>query len=358
MNVLKKNGSQEPIDITKIKKQTHFATLGLKGETAEEIEVSAQIHFYDGMPTSDIQKSLISAAESKIDIDRPNASYVAARLYTYDMYHEYLAEVGDLTFKSYIEYGVKAERLNPVLMEFDLDMYGGLIALSDDFIHDNDYLFTFAAIQSFSKKVLRRSNKGVLVELPQFAILANCIVQSYHEKDHFNVVKDLYALISSHGAMTATPTLGNARNVRPQLSSCYIGATPDNIEGIMGSNTDIALLSKFGGGVGWDWHDVRGMEAPVDNVAKASGGVVPFLKLTNDVAVAVDQLGCTDRDAEVIYVKNVTIDGEVIDLSEGIGALHRNDDKEALSGFVSNLAYLMDVEDKNKASLALSCLCV
>jgi len=356
MNVTKKDGSLEPIDVNKIKKQTHFATLGLDGETAEEIEASAQIHFYDGISTSDIQRSLISAAESKIDIDRPKASYVAARLYIYNMYHEFLAEIGDLTFESYVEYGVKTKRLNPVLLEFDLNTYGDLIKLSDDFIHDRDYLFTFAAIQSFDKKVLRRNKQGKLVELPQFAMLANCMVESYHESDHLRVVTDLYNLISSHEAMTATPTLGNARNVRPQLSSCYIGATSDNIEGIMAANTDIALLSKFGGGVGWDWHDVRGMGSSVDDVAEASGGIVPFLKMVNDVAVAVDQLGCTSSDAEVIYVKSVVIDGETIDVSEGIGALQRSDDREALSGFASNLAYLMNVEDKNKASLALSCL--
>lgn len=356
MNATKKDGSLERIDITKIKKQTYYATLGLKGETPEELEATAQIHFYDGIPTSDIQKSLISAAESKIDIDRPNATFVAARLFLYNMYHEYRREVGDLSFESYIEHGIKNKKLNPALANFDLNKYGKLIRLSDDFVHDNDYLFTYSAIRGFSIKVLKRNSEDKLIELPQFAMLANCMIEMYHEDNHYEETKKLYELISSHQAMTATPTLGNARSVRPQLSSCYIGATPDNIEGIMGANKDMALLSKFGGGIGWDWCDVRGQGSDVDGVQNASGGIVPFLKMVNDVAIAVDQLGCTSRDAEVLYISSVFKDGRETVLTGGLGALHRIDDKEAISSIASDLAYLMDVEDKNKAALALTCL--
>jgi len=102
--------------------------------------------------------------------------------------------------------------------------------------------------------------------------------------------------------MLATPTLSNARTTRHQLSSCYIGSTPDNIEGIFDSYKEMALLSKYGGGIGWDWSLVRGMGSFIDGHKNAAGGIIPFLKIANDVAIAVDQLG-TRKGAIAVYIE-------------------------------------------------------
>ncbi len=99
--------------------------------------------------------------------------------------------------------------------------------------------------------------------------------------------------------MVATPTLSNGRTPRHQLSSCYIGSTPDNIEGIFDAYKEMALLSKFGGGIGWDWSKVRAMGSSIDGHKHAAGGIIPFLKITNDIAIAVDQLGCVAKDSFV-----------------------------------------------------------
>jgi ribonucleoside-diphosphate reductase alpha chain len=123
--------------------------------------------------------------------------------------------------------------------------------------------------------------------------------------------------------MLATPTLSNARTTRHQLSSCYIGSTPDNIEGIFDSYQEMAMLSKFGGGIGWDWTGIRSMGSFIDGHKNAAGGTVPFLKITNDIAIAVDQLG-TRKGAIAIYMEPWHIDiNDFLDLKKNSGEERR-----------------------------------
>ncbi len=119
--------------------------------------------------------------------------------------------------------------------------------------------------------------------------------------------KEFYDIISKFEVMVATPTLSNARTPRHQLSSCFLGSTSDNIEGIFDAYKEMALLSKFGGGIGWDWSQVRGMGSSIDGHKHAAGGIIPFLKITNDVAIAVDQLG-TRKGAIAVYIEPWHID--------------------------------------------------
>ena len=123
--------------------------------------------------------------------------------------------------------------------------------------------------------------------------------------------------------MLATPTLSNARTTRHQLSSCYVGSTPDNIEGIFDSYKEMALLSKFGGGIGWDWCKVRAMGGSIDGHKNAAGGIIPFLKITNDIAVAVDQLG-TRKGAIAVYIEPWHMDvSDFLDLRKNSGEERR-----------------------------------
>jgi len=121
----------------------------------------------------------------------------------------------------------------------------------------------------------------------------------------------------------ATPTLSNARTPRHQLSSCYIGSTPDNIEGIFDAYAEMAMLSKFGGGIGWDWSQVRSMGSFIDGHKNAAGGTIPFLKITNDIAIAVDQLG-TRKGAIAVYLEPWHIDiNDFLDLKKNSGEERR-----------------------------------
>jgi len=359
MNVIKADGSSEKLDVRKIKKQTKYACKGIKGITPEDIELGAQINFYDCISTKDIQKSLINAAKSMIDVDKPQASFVAARLYMYDMYHSYLSLRKDLSLKTYIEEGVREGILNPMLLSFDIPKYEKLVKCSDGKIFDTDYLFNYAAIVNIDVKILEHDKDGKVLELPSLALITNSMMLSTAESnidDGYLFVKNHYELTSNQYMMTSTPTLGNARKPRPQLSSCYIGATNDNVEGITESYAEIAILSKFGGGIGWDWNEIRANSSEVDGHSGASGGVTPFLKILNDVGLAFDQLGCVSRDAEVLVLDSVTYRSKKIDYSNGIGILKHIDEHEKLSVESSNVMYDTDVEDMNKASLSISCL--
>ena len=361
MNVVKRDGRIEELDVGKIKKYTRAAVKGLEDViTSEEIEADATIHFMDGMKTSDIQLSLIRSASEKIDVDRPEVTYVAARLFLSDLYQKYINTVGELSFVKYIEYGVNIGLLNPIFNTLDIDKYAELIDDSDDLLMERDFLFTYTAIVNLDAKNLKRNIYGNIIELPQYIFLANSIILGLNEpeENRFEFVKKHYNYVSSHKAMTATPTLSNARLVRPTLSSCFIGATFDSIEGINKTHGDMSLMSKFGGGIGWDWNDVRASGTDVDGVPGASGGIVPFLNITNSIANAVDQLGCTTPDTEVLLVESAVLDGNKIDLTTGKYNIRAMDEIEGVSSAMSNKAYEMNIpkDEMNKASLAISCL--
>jgi ribonucleoside-diphosphate reductase alpha chain len=135
--------------------------------------------------------------------------------------------------------------------------------------------------------------------------------------------KEFYDVVSKFEVMLATPTLSNARTNRHQLSSCYIGSSPDNIEGIFDGYKEMALLSKFGGGIGWDWNQIRALGGAIDGHKSAAGGTVPFLKITNDIAIAVDQLG-TRKGAIAVYLEPWHMDiSDFLDLKKNSGEERR-----------------------------------
>ena len=292
IRIKKRSGKLEELDIKKIQKMTAPATDGIAGTNQSELEVDAHLQFIDGMSSSDIQNTLIQTAVSKIDIDRPGWTFVAARLQLFDLYHNVgkalNSEKGNPygKLKDYIEHGVKAGKLFPTLADgFDLEELDKVIA------PERDYLFNYLGIKTLIDRYLVKDNSGSVIELPQHMFMAIAMFLAQDEKDKQQCAIQFYNVISKFEVMLATPTLSNARTNRHQLSSCYIGSTPDNIEGIFDVYGEQALLSKFGGGIGWDWNQIRSLGGIIDGNVKAAGGTVPFLKIENDVALAVDQLG-------------------------------------------------------------------
>ena len=294
IRIQKRSGILEPIDVSKIQKQTIEATEGLDGVSQSELEVDAQIKFVDGMKSSDIQDSLIKTAVDKTDIDRPNWSFVAARLFLYDLYHRVgiatKAEKGSAYchIKDYIEHCTNAGKMIPGLADgYDLEKINKAIDKS------RDYLFNYLGVKTLYDRYLIKDKDGNPIELPQhmFMGVAMFLAQNEVPEMKTDMAIKFYDVVSKFEVMLATPTLSNARTNRHQLSSCYIGSAPDNIEGIFDSYGEMSLLSKYGGGIGWDWNQIRGLGGNIDNTKSAAGGTVPFLKITNDVAIAVDQLG-------------------------------------------------------------------
>ncbi|MCT7444460.1 ribonucleoside-diphosphate reductase subunit alpha [Aliarcobacter cryaerophilus] len=322
--IQKRNGRKEVLDITKIQKMSIEATAGLDGVSQSELELDSHIKFIDGMNSSDIQDALIKTAVEKIDIDVPNWTFVAARLFLYDLYHR----VGIATYgvkgeayrhlKEYINFGIEAGRIIPNLANgYDLDDLNSYIDPSRDF------LFNYLGIKTLYDRYLIKNSKGEPIELPQQMFMAIAMFLAQNEEKKQEKAKEFYDVISKFEVMLATPTLSNARTNRHQLSSCYIGSSPDNIEGIFDGYKEMALLSKYGGGIGWDWNQIRSLGGSIDGHKSAAGGTVPFLKITNDIAIAVDQLG-TRKGAIAVYLEPWHMDiMDFIDLKKNSGEERR-----------------------------------
>ena len=318
IRVVKRNGRIEALDVTKIQKYTSAATEGLKGVNQSELEVDAKLLFRDMITTREIQETLIKTAVDKIDIDRPNWTFVAARLFLYDIYHTVSGFTGYIHLRDYFEKGEKEGRILPGLKEkYDLD------DLNDYIKPERDLQFTYLGLKTLYDRYLIKDKNAKPIELPQHMFMGVAMFLAQNEFDSQTWAKRFYDILSKFEVMAATPTLSNARTTRHQLSSCYIGSTPDNIEGIFDGYKEMALLSKFGGGIGWDWSLVRGMGSYIDGHKHAAGGVVPFLKIANDVAIAVDQLG-TRKGAIAVYLEPWHIDiKEFLELKKNSGEERR-----------------------------------
>jgi len=314
IRVIKRNGRVESLDITKIQKYTSAAVKDLKNVSQSELEVDAKLHFRD----MEIQETLIKTAVEKIDIDRPNWTFVAARLFLYDIYHRVSGFTGYMHLRDYFQRGEQEGRILPGLKEkYDLD------DLNDYIKPERDLQFTYLGLKTLYDRYLIKDKNAEPIELPQQMFMAISMFLAQNEFNPQEWAKRFYDMISKFEVMLATPTLSNARTTRHQLSSCYIGSTPDNIEGIFDAYKEMALLSKFGGGIGWDWNLVRGMGSYIDGHKHAAGGIIPFLKIANDVAIAVDQLG-TRKGAIAVYVEPWHIDiREFLDLKKNSGEERR-----------------------------------
>jgi len=338
ITVIKRDGRREPLDISKIRKYTMAACKDLEGVDYSELELDAKLQFRDGITTQEIQDTLIKTAVDKIDIDRPNWNFVAARLFLYDLYHRVTGFTGYNHLREYFEKGEKAGRIMPGLKEkYDLEDLNSYIK------PERDLQFTYLGIKTLYDRYIIKDKENNPIELPQQLFMGVAMFLAQNEtnpesipesdRDKVNLndpksirgywAKKFYDVISKFEVMVATPTLSNARTTRHQLSSCYVGSMNDNIEGIFDDYKEMALLSKYGGGIGWDFSKIRALGSFIDNHKNAAGGVIPWLKITNDIAIAVDQLG-TRKGAIAVYIEPWHMDIlDFLDLKKNSGEERR-----------------------------------
>ena len=228
----------------------------------------------------------------------PNHALVAARLVLDDLRAEALSFLGlasaathqemqtlyPKALKTYIPKGIELELLDPKLQDFDLERLGAALD------HRYDHLFNYLGIQTLYDRYFIHY-QGTRFELPQVFFMRVAMGLALEEKDKNARAIEFYHLLASFDYMSSTPTLFNAGTLRSQLSSCYLTTVPDDLYGIYGAIRDNAMLSKFAGGLGNDWTPVRAMNAHIKGTNGRSQGVIPFLKVANDTAVAVNQGG-------------------------------------------------------------------
>ena len=325
INVTFKDGHQGPLDTERLLTIITEACEGLEDVSRDAIYDETLKNLYPGVKMEDVRTSLVMTARTMVEKD-PNYSYVTARLLMDTLRSEALTFLGiaetatqsemhyryAATLKPYIEKGVELDLLSPLLLEFDLSLLGEALQA------ERDQQFTYLGLQTLYDRYFIQS-EGIRFELPQVFFMRVAMGLASKEDNREQRAIEFYNLISSFDYMVSTPQLFNSGTLRPQLSSCFLTTVPDDLHGIYSSIRDNAMLSKWAGGLGNDWTPVRALGAHIKGTNGKSQGVVPFLKVVNDTAVAVNQ-GGKRKGAVCSYLETWHLDiEEFLELRKNTG---------------------------------------
>jgi len=320
------DGTLVPLDSARLARIIEEACAGLEGVAAQTVLSEARRNLYDGISLDELALAPILAARTLVETE-PNYSQVSARLLLDKLRREALslvygkpdqatqAEMGERYgdyFSAYLETGIKHERIDPELARFDLTRIAAAIK------PERDLQFQYLGLQTLYDRYFLHAG-GTRFELPQVFFMRVAMGLAIREIDREARAIEFYDLLSSFDFMASTPTLFNAGTLRPQLSSCFLTTVPDDLDGIFKSVKDNALLAKYSGGLGNDWTPVRGLGAHIKGTNGESQGVVPFLKVANDTAIAVNQ-GGKRKGAVCAYLETWHVDiEEFLDLRKNTG---------------------------------------
>ncbi len=353
INITKNDGTVVPLDVEKVAGLINDACEGLDEVSVNEVLDEALKNLYDGVSISDMRTSLVMSARTKVEKE-PNYSFVTARILMDQIRSEALNFLGvaeestyqemekyyPMAFKAYIDKGIELDILNPELKEFDLEKMGAAI----DFTRDNQ--FTYLGLQTLYDRYFIHCD-DVRYELPQVFFMRVSMGLALEEDNREERAIEFYRLLSSFDYMSSTPTLFNSGTKRPQLSSCYLTTIPDDLDGIFSAMKDNALLSKWAGGLGNDWTPVRAMNSYIKGTNGKSQGVVPFLKVANDTAVAVNQ-GGKRKGAMCGYLETWHLDiEEFLELRKNTGDERRRTHDMNTANWVPDLFMKRVEQDKD-----------
>ncbi|WP_020210847.1 ribonucleoside-diphosphate reductase subunit alpha [Gilvimarinus chinensis] len=346
------DGSTAPLDMARVRTVVSEACQGLEDVNEKAILDEAMRNLYDGVSLKDVNTSLVITARTLVEKE-PNYSYATARLLLDKLRAEALGFLGiaDAATQAdmetyyaralpvYIRKGVELELLDPELLNFDLEKLGEAL------LAERDLQFTYLGLQTLYDRYFIHSD-DVRIELPQVFFMRVAMGLAVEEDNREERAIEFYRLLSSFDYMSSTPTLFNAGTLRPQLSSCYLTSVPDNLHGIYGAMQDNAMLSKFAGGLGNDWTPVRSLGSYIKGTNGRSQGVVPFLKVANDTAVAVNQ-GGKRKGAVCAYLETWHMDiEEFLELRKNTGDDRRRTHDMNTANWVPDLFMKRVFEDK------------
>ncbi len=353
INITKSDGTLVPLDVNKVALLINDACEGLEEVSMNEVLEEALKNLYDGVSLADMRTSLVMSARTKVEKE-PNYSFVTARILMDQIRCEALGFLGiadeasyhDMekyypkALSAYIEKGIELDILDPILRTFDLKKLGDAID------HTRDNQFTYLGLQTLYDRYFIHSD-DVRYELPQVFFMRVAMGLAVEEDNREERAIEFYRLLSSFDYMSSTPTLFNSGTKRPQLSSCYLTTIPDDLDGIFGAMKDNALLSKWAGGLGNDWTSVRAMNSYIKGTNGKSQGIVPFLKVANDTAVAVNQ-GGKRKGAMCAYLETWHLDiEEFLELRKNTGDERRRTHDMNTANWVPDLFMKRVEQDKN-----------
>ncbi len=314
------DGQKKPLDTARLAALVADACTGLENVKAEPIMQTVLRDLYDGVPMAEVEKALVLAARAMIEQD-PAYSQVTARLLLNSIRHEVLGEavtqmqMGERYveyFPAFIKQGIAAELLDERLAQFDLARLARALDAS------RDYQFGYLGLQTLYDRYFLHIEES-RIELPQAFFMRVAMGLAINEIDREARAIEFYQVLSSFDFMSSTPTLFNAGTCHSQLSSCYLTTATDDLDGIFQAIKENAMLQKYAGGLGNDWTPVRAMGARIKGTNGKSQGVVPFLKVVNDTAVAVNQ-GGKRKGAVCAYLETWHLDiEEFLDLRKNTG---------------------------------------
>ncbi|HRK38503.1 MAG TPA: ribonucleoside-diphosphate reductase subunit alpha [Burkholderiaceae bacterium] len=314
-------GQKVPLDLNALNERIRAACAGLSNEVKPDPIVAETLrNLYDGVPLEEVHKASILAARTLIERD-PDYTYATSRLLLHTIakevlghevtYAELAAGYADY-FPQFIKKGIENELLDDKLGQFDLKRLGAALKA------ERDMQFDYLGLQTLYDRYFLHVRKQ-RIELPQAFFMRVAMGLALNEIDREARAIEFYEVLSSFDFMSSTPTLFNAGTRRSQLSSCYLTTVPDDLDGIYESIKENALLSKFAGGLGNDWTRVRALGSHIKGTNGESQGVVPFLKVVNDTAVAVNQ-GGKRKGAVCAYLETWHLDiEEFLELRKNTG---------------------------------------
>ncbi len=314
-------GQRKVLDMDELSTRIRTACEGLGADVhAEPIVAETMRNLYDGVPMEEVLKASILAARTLIEKD-PSYTYATARLLFHTISREVLgrdvakAQMQEAYvdyFPGFIKKGVEHELLDDKMLQFDLPRLAAALKA------ERDLQFDYLGLQTLYDRYFLHANKQ-RIELPQAFFMRVAMGLSLNEIDREARAIEFYEVLSSFDFMSSTPTLFNSGTLRSQLSSCYLTTVPDDLDGIYESIKENALLSKFAGGLGNDWTRVRALGSRIKGTNGESQGVVPFLKVVNDTAVAVNQ-GGKRKGAVCTYLETWHLDiEEFLELRKNTG---------------------------------------
>ena len=307
---------EEPLKgVARINKVATEACEGLDGTNPDQIVTEAEKNLYEGAPEEEIKQAMILASRALVEKE-PNYTFATARILLDSLRYEALnfldldkdalqEDMKDLypkALSSFITKGIELKLLNPKLAEMDLEKLG------KEIMPERDNLFTYLGLQTLYDRYFIHSDE-VRFELPQVFFMRVSMGLALNEENKEEKAIEFYKLLSSFDYMSSTPTLFNSGTLHSQLSSCYLSTIPDDLRGIFEGISDDAMLSKFAGGLGNDWSQVRALGSYIEGTNGKSQGVIPFLKVANDTAVAVNQ-GGKRKGAMCAYLETWHLDIE------------------------------------------------
>lgn len=340
--VEKANGSNEPFSREAIRMYISEFCKGFENEIdINELVGQVEGEVFNGIKTNEIEKLITLILRSRIEID-PAYAKVAARQLNRRIVNEVMGAVATTDsseyekkyrahFKESLRRGIEAKKYSETLKDFDIEKLSSAIEPS------RDDLFKYLGIETLHDRYFVRVENERLIETPQYMWMRIAMGLSIHETDKETRAIEFYNAMSELRFVPSTPTLFHAGTPHPQLSSCYLNIVEDDLKHIFKVYGDNAMLSKWAGGIGTSWSALRGMGAEIKTAGITSQGVIPFLKIANDVTIAINRSG-RRRGAACVYMENWHIDFEdFLELRKNTGDERRRTHDMNTATWVSDL---------------------